>query len=220
MVSGYTVRRSPRARHVRLRMERDGQLVVVLPEGAAEGEAARAVRELGPWVARRREALAAAARELAVEPGTVPFLDERLAVVAEPGRRRVHRRDDELLVPAGPDCGPAVERWYRRQARAEAVDRLGEACAALGVSHGPVSIRDQRSRWGSCASSGAISLNWRLMLAPSGVFGYVAWHEACHLVVADHSPRFWNLLESHLPGYREPRQWLSSYGTALSLPPL
>ncbi len=220
MVSGYTVRRSPRARHVRLRMERDGQLVVVLPEGAAEGEAARAVRELGPWVARRREALAAAARELTVEPGTVPFLDERLAVVAEPGRRRVHRRDDELLVPAGPDCGPAVERWYRRQARAEAVDRLREACAALGVSHGPVSIRDQRSRWGSCASSGAISLNWRLMLAPSGVFGYVAWHEACHLVVADHSPRFWNLLESHLPGYREPRQWLSSYGTALSLPPL
>lgn len=220
MVSGYTVRRSPRARHVRLRMERDGQLVVVLPEGAAEGEAARAVRELGPWVARRREALAAAARELAVEPGTVPFLDERLAVVAEPGRRRVHRRGDELLVPAGPDCGPAVERWYRRQARAEAVDRLREACAALGVSHGPVSIRDQRSRWGSCASSGAISLNWRLMLAPSGVFGYVAWHEACHLVVADHSPRFWNLLESHLPGYREPRQWLSSYGTALSLPPL
>jgi predicted metal-dependent hydrolase len=201
-------------------MERDGQLVVVLPEGAAEGEAARAVRELGPWVARRREALAAAARELTVEPGTVPFLDERLAVVAEPGRRRVHRRDDELLVPAGPDCGPAVERWYRRQARAEAVDRLREACAALGVSHGPVSIRDQRSRWGSCASSGAISLNWRLMLAPSGVFGYVAWHEACHLVVADHSPRFWNLLESHLPGYREPRQWLSSYGTALSLPPL
>jgi predicted metal-dependent hydrolase len=220
VVSGYTVRRSPRARHVRLRMERDGQLVVVLPEGAAEGEAARAVRELGPWVARRREALAAAARELTVEPGTVPFLDERLAVVAEPGRRRVHRRDDELLVPAGPDCGPAVERWYRRQARAEAVDRLREACAALGVSHGPVSIRDQRSRWGSCASSGAISLNWRLMLAPSGVFGYVAWHEACHLVVADHSPRFWNLLESHLPGYREPRQWLSSYGTALSLPPL
>ncbi len=220
MVSGYTVRRSPRARHVRLRMERDGQLVVVLPEGAAEGAAARAVRELGPWVARRREALAAAARELTVEPGTVPFLDERLAVVAEPGRRRVHRRDDELLVPAGPDCGPAVERWYRRQARAEAVDRLREACAALGVSHGPVSIRDQRSRWGSCASSGAISLNWRLMLAPSGVFGYVAWHEACHLVVADHSPRFWNLLESHLPGYREPRQWLRSYGTALSLPPL
>jgi predicted metal-dependent hydrolase len=201
-------------------MERDGALEVVLPEGVAEDEAVRAVRELGPWVARRREALAAAARELAVEPGTVPFLDERLAVVTEPGRRRVHRRGDELLVPAGDSGAPAVERWYRRQARAEAQARLAEACAALGVSHGPVSIRDQRSRWGSCASSGAISMNWRLMLAPSEVFGYVAWHEACHLAVADHSPRFWELLERHLPGYREPRQWLRSYGTALSLPPL
>ena len=201
-------------------MERDGELVVVLPEGVAEQEADRAVRELAPWVARRREALAAAARELAVEPGTVPILDERLAVVAEPGRRRVHRSGDELLVPAGPQAGTAVERWYRRQARAEAQARLAQACSALGVSHGPVSIRDQRSRWGSCSSSGAISLNWRLMLAPSAVFGYVAWHEACHLVVADHSPRFWNLLESHLPGYRGPRDWLRRYGTALSLPQL
>lgn len=200
-------------------MERDGELVVVLPEGVAEEEAGRAVQELGPWVARRREALAAAARELAVEPGIVPFLDERLAVTAEPGRRRVHRSGGELLVPSGPQAGPAVERWYRRQARAEAQARLAQACSALGVAHGPVSIRDQRTRWGSCASSGAISLNWRLMLAPSAVFGYVAWHEACHLVVADHSPRFWGLLESHLPGYREPREWLRRYGTALSLPP-
>ncbi|MFM8761772.1 MAG: M48 family metallopeptidase [Solirubrobacterales bacterium] len=220
MAPGYTVRRSSRARHVRLRMERDGELVVVLPEGVAEEEAGRAVQELGPWVARRREALAAASRELAVEPGTVPFLDERLAVVAEPGRRRVHRSGDELLVPAGPQAGPAAERWYRRQARAEAQARLARACGALGVAHGAVSIRDQRSRWGSCASSGAISLNWRLMLAPSTVFGYVVWHEACHLVVADHSPRFWGLLEGHLPGYREPREWLRRYGTALSLPPL
>ena len=220
MEPAYTVRRSSRARHVRLRLERDGELVVVLPEGIAEVEAARAVRELGPWVARRREALAAAARELAVEPGTVPFLDERLAVVAEPGRRRVHRRGAQLLIPAGPQAGPAVERWFRRQARAEAQERLGRACEALGVAHGPVSIRDQRSRWGSCAASGAISLNWRLMLAPSAVFGYVAWHEACHLVVADHSPRFWALLESHLPGYREPRRWLRRYGTALTLPAL
>ena len=219
MEPAYTVRRSARARHVRLRMERDGALVVVLPEGVGEDHAERAVRELEPWVAARRRRLAEAERELAVEPGTVPFLDERLPVRPEEGRRRVHRRGDELLVPAGADAAAALERWYRRQARAEGQARLAEAAAALGVSHGPVSIRDQRSRWGSCAPSGAISLNWRLVLAPSRGFAYVCWHEACHLVVPDHSPRFWALLESHLPGYREPRQWLRLYGTALSLPP-
>jgi predicted metal-dependent hydrolase len=220
MGSAYTIRRSARARHVRLRIERDGELVVVLPEGAPEEHAASAVRELEPWVAGRRRKLLEARRALALDPGTVPLLDERLDVVVEPGRRQVHRRGGELLVPAGADAPAAVERWYRRQARAEAQGRLGEAAAALGVAHGPVSIRDQRSRWGSCASSGAISINWRLMLAPAAVFSYVAWHEACHLVVADHSPRFWSLLESHLPGYREPRDWLRRYGTALSLPPL
>ena len=162
---------------------------------------------------------------LVVEPhgpegGDAPVLGVQILGMFEGHDQPAGARGDELLVPAGEGAGPAVERWYRRQARAEAQARLAEACAALGASHGPVSIRDQRSRWGSCASSGAISMNWRLMLAPSEVFGYVAWHEACHLVVADHSPRFWALLESHLPGYREPRQWLRSYGTALSLPPL
>ena len=220
MSVAYTVRRSSRARYVRLRMERDGELEVVLPEGASEADAERAVRELAPWVERRRARLEAARRELAVEPGTVPLLDERLRIVVEPERSRVAREGDELFVPAGPKAGAAVERWFRRQARSQAGPRLQDAAASFGATPGPLSIRDQRSRWGSCASSGAISLNWRLVLAPSEVFEYVIWHEACHLVVADHSPRFWSLLESRLPGYRQPRAWLRSFGTALSLPPL
>lgn len=220
MSVAYTVRRSSRARYVRLRIERDGELQVVLPRGASEEDAERAVRELAPWVQRRREQMAAARRALAVDPGTVPFLDERLRIVTEPGRSRVARKEGELLVPESPEAPAAVERWFRRQARIEATPRLAEAAAAFGATAGPLSIRDQRSRWGSCASSGAISLNWRLVLAPSEVFDYVIWHEACHLVVANHSPGFWSLLESRLPGYREPRDWLRRYGTALSLPPL
>ena len=199
-------------------MERDGELVVVLPPGVGDEHAARAVIELDPWVRRRREQLAAAERELALEAGTVALLDERLRLVAEPGRSRVRREGHRLLVPAGPEGPAALERWYRREARAEALPRLAAASAALGVEHGPVSIRDQRTRWGSCSASGAISLNWRLLLAPSTVFSYVIWHEACHLVVRDHSSRFWSLLASHLPGYEEPRRWLGLYGTALSLP--
>lgn len=220
MSADYTVRRSARARYVRLRLERDGQLEVVLPNGASEADAERAVRELAPWVNRRRAQLESAREALAVDPGTVPYLDDRLAIVAEPGRSRVVRRGDELVVPDDPQAGVAVERWFRRQARSEAAPRLEAAAAAFGAVAGALSIRDQRSRWGSCSSSGAVSLNWRLMLAPEAVFQYVIWHEACHLVVADHSPRFWSLLESRLPDYRQPRDWLRRYGTALSLPPL
>ena len=71
-----------------------------------------------------------------------------------------------------------------------------------------LTVRNQRTRWGSCSSSGALSFNWRLLLAPEPVLDYVVWHEACHLVVMDHSPRFWALLEHHRPGYREQRRWL------------
>jgi hypothetical protein len=63
-----------------------------------------------------------------------------------------------------------------------------------------------------------MSFNWRLLLAPEEVLDYVVWHEACHLVVMDHSPRFWALLERHLPDYREPRRWLRRHGATLVLP--
>jgi predicted metal-dependent hydrolase len=95
--------------------------------------------------------------------------------------------------------------------------RLAPALAALGVKAGPVSIRDQRTRWGSCSSSGALSFNWRLLLGPPELLDYVVWHEVCHLVVLDHSPRFWSLLELHSPNYREPRDWLRRNGSALHL---
>jgi predicted metal-dependent hydrolase len=63
-----------------------------------------------------------------------------------------------------------------------------------------------------------MSFNWRLMLAPEPVLDYVVWHEACHLVVMDHSKRFWALVERHVPGYRRPRRWLRENGAALHLP--
>ena len=70
---------------------------------------------------------------------------------------------------------------------------------ALGTSYTALTIRNQRTRWGSCSATGAMSFNWRLLLAPEEVLDYVVWHEACHLVVMDHSRRFWALLERHCP---------------------
>ena len=112
---------------------------------------------------------------------------ERCAVVPSPGALRVHRRGDELLVPAGDErATPALERWYRRAARTEIAPRLQRACALAGTSYSRLTIRGQRTRWASCSRSGAMSFNWRLLLAPEPVLDYVVWHEVCHLEV--HGP--------------------------------
>lgn len=213
----YSVRRSPRARRVRVTVDpRDGGVEVVLPRWAAQTEAEAAVVELRPWIERRLAESAEARAHVAARGSTVPYLGEALELVPEHGRERVHRRGDGLLVPAG-DARPALERWYRRQARAEIEPRLREACAAIGRRHTKLTIRDQRTRWGSCSSNGALAFNWRLLLAPEPVLDYVVWHEACHLRVMDHSERFWALLGAHLPGYREPQRWLRRHGATLVL---
>ncbi len=214
----YTIRRAPRAKRVRVSVEADGSVVVLLPPRATERDAAAAVRELRPWIERRvREAAARTAR-MARAPGVVPYLGAELRLLPEAGRTRVHRRGDALLVPGDAALhAEAIERWYRRAARAEVAPRLDEAVAALGRSYTALTIRNQRTRWGSCSSTGAMSFNWRLLLAPEEVLDYVVWHEACHLVHLDHSPRFWGVLADHRPGYRGPQRWLRTNGAALTL---
>jgi predicted metal-dependent hydrolase len=213
----YTVRRSPRAKRVQVRVDpRDGAVEVVLPRGAAQARAHEAVVELRPWIDRRL-ARAAAARAAVVGRGTtVPYLGDALALVPEAGRSRVTRRGAALLVPEG-DAGAALERWYRRRARAELEPAVAAATAALGVTCTRLTVRDQRTRWGSCTAQGALSFNWRLLLAPRAVFDYVVWHEVCHLRVMDHSPRFWALVATHHPGFQADRRWLREHGATLVL---
>jgi len=214
----YSVRRSERARRVRVSVDPEAGVEVVLPARAPRREAAAAMVELRPWVERRLRTLARAREELGLRPGVVPFLGGPLELEPEPGRSRVTRRGERLLVPAG-DHRPALERWFRRRAREEVAPRLERACAAAGTRHGALTIRGQRTRWASCSPRGDMSFNWRLLLAPEPVLDAVVWHEVCHLEVLDHSPRFWALLEGRCPDYRAHQRWLRRYGPLLSLPP-
>jgi predicted metal-dependent hydrolase len=226
----YRIRRSDRARRVRVSVDAADGVEVVLPRRASARDAREAMRELGPWVQRRLAAIERARAELGRREGFVPYLGGDLELVREAGRVRAHRldpaptagpipahrHDGRLLVPAG-DWRPAAERWFRRAARAEIAPRLDRVCAEVGASWSGLSIRGQRTRWASCAPSGSMSFNWRLLLAPEPVLDAVVWHEVCHLDVADHSPRFWALLERRCPDYRVHQRWLRRYGPALVL---
>lgn len=211
----YRIRRSDRARRVRVRVDEQG-VEVVLPRRAAAREAAAAVRELGPWIERKVAELRRTQARVAARGMTLPYLDETLVLRPEPARTRVHRVGGTLLVPAG-DHRPALERWLRRRAREEIAPRLDRATAIAGTRYTRLTIRGQRTRWASCSAAGAMSFNWRLMLAPSAVLDYVVWHEVCHLEVMDHSPRFWALLERRCPDYRAHQTWLREHGGTLVL---
>jgi predicted metal-dependent hydrolase len=212
----YSIRRSARARRVRVNVHAHTGVEVVLPSRAPERAAAAAVSELRPWIERRLAEAREVRQRIAARAGTVPYLGGSLELVAEAGRTRAHRRGERLLVPAG-DPRAAIERFYRRAARAEIAPRLDRATALAGSSYSALEIRAQRTRWASCSARGRMSFNWRLLLAPERVLEYVVWHEVCHLEILDHSPRFWALLERHWPDWREDRRWLTANGATLVL---
>jgi predicted metal-dependent hydrolase len=109
-----------------------------------------------------------------------------------------------------------VSEVEARRAVRELVAMLVEdEAAALGVEPQRIQIRDQRSRWGSCSTRGTLSFNWRLVLAPFDVLDYVVVHELCHLREANHSRRFWKLVEERRPDWRAQRDWLHEHGPEL-----
>jgi predicted metal-dependent hydrolase len=213
----YRVRRSDRARRVRVTVDARGEVEVVLPRRSPERAAAAAIVELRPWIERRLAEAGAARDAIAARGATVPYLGRELELRAQAGRSRVHRRGDVLLVPADERAPAATERWFRRAAQREIAPRLDAAVAALGTRYSTLTIRNQRTRWGSCSATGAMSFNWRLLLAPEPVLDYVVWHEACHLRVMDHSSNFWLLVRQHCPTYEDHRRWLRRHGATLVL---
>ena len=222
----YTIRRSDRARHARILVGGDG-VEVVVPRRFPLRDIEPFVDEKTPWIERTLRRMRESESEFPParleDGGELPYLGERLAlrVREEAGRTRAHvaRRGGELrvaLAPTGP-LAAALEAWYLRRAREEVGARLDAAVARAGTSYSGLQIRGQRTRWASCSSSGAMSFNWRLLLAPAEILDYVVEHEVVHLEVHDHSSRFWSLLAARSPGWREHERWLRRHGHALRL---
>jgi predicted metal-dependent hydrolase len=225
-VTEYTIRRSDRARRLRIVVAPTG-VEVVVPRRMSLRHAEEFVAEKARWIERTlrsyKDAEAALPPVRLEDGGEIPFLGLTLPlhVQVEPCRSRpaVMRRSGGLhVVVAEPGEEPirdALVRWFRRQARAEIAERLDWATLRAGTTYSKLQIRDPSSRWASCSSSGAMSFSWRLLLAPEPVLAYVVEHEVAHLDVMDHSKRFWRLVEQRCPDYREHERWLRNYGPAL-----
>jgi len=207
-----TLRRSPRARRLSLRISSlDGRVTLTLPKRVSEREGRAFLLEKEDWI---RSHLARQPDLVVVRAGVrLPVDGQELEIRAGTGRR-VLREADALLVPA-PAPARRLERYLRELAR----DRLAAAsdayAARLGRSYSSLTLRDTRSRWGSCSSAGGLMYSWRLILAPREVLHYVAAHEVAHLKEMNHSRAFWTLVEDLYGDYRAERRWLQGEGNAL-----
>lgn len=218
----YSVRRSARARRMSLRVLPVIGLEVVLPRGFSLREASTLVRRNQGWVLRALDRMKAAdaVRVELVDGAVLPFLGETLTlrIVRGAGRTSVRRNGAVLTVslPDGLLPHEAIERWYRAQARQLATERVALHAARLGVPFGRVTIKDTRSRWGSCSSKGNLNFSWRLLLGPEEVLDYVVVHEVAHLKELNHSPAFWSHVATLCPDYKTHRSWLRKHGRELA----
>jgi predicted metal-dependent hydrolase len=222
----YEIVRSPRARHIRLRVGPDPILRIIAPPAARLGAIPHLLEPHGSWILRQLAAFQTApgTPPHPIQPGqALPFLGASLCLritAGPPAKLTVARQGDLLVVhlPDGDDhlLPAALEAWYRDQARAVLHQRASHWSARLGLAFGRLSIRDQRTRWGSCSSEGNLNFSWRLVMAPMDVLDYVVIHELTHLRIPNHSPRFWQEVARHCPAYREHIGWLKDHGDSVS----
>lgn len=210
-----TIRRSDRARRLRLRMLPEVGLEVVLPRGASRDDAIDFVRRESAWVLRQlTRGVLAAPLLVPVDGASIPYLGSSLSLRMTGGGPTV-ASGGVLFIPSTGGLD-AIERWYRAEARRIGADLAAAHAATLGVSFGRLAIKDARTRWGSCSSKGNLNLSWRLVMAPLEVLDYVVAHEVAHLREMNHSSRFWAHVETLCPRYREHRRWLRANGATLA----
>jgi predicted metal-dependent hydrolase len=238
--------RSRRARNYRLTLRRDGTAVATIPVRGSEREALRFVEQHREWLERARErqrrrpraaeiwtigtrvlwrgemteirvaAIGDAATMLASPLSAVSISSPRAS--SEPSRPRVCLAADVFRVARfDGDLRPTLEAHFARRARIELPARTWELAAVTGVEVKHVTVRNQRSRWGSCSANGTISLNWRLVQTPEFVRDYIIYHELMHLREMNHSARFWARVEEVCPGWRDAEHWIKRNGALVGL---
>ncbi|MGE4218205.1 MAG: M48 family metallopeptidase [Alphaproteobacteria bacterium] len=211
-----SVRRSPRARRLALKLDPGaGMPVLVLPPRMPLARGQAFAEQNWQWLATRLDRLPG--RVAFADGATVPLRGIPHTVRHAPDLRGVVRAlDGRIEVSGRPEhLSRRLGDWLRREARRIVVPLAHEKAAALNRKPARISLRDPRSRWGSCSSQGRLAFSWRLIMAPSTVLDYVVAHEVAHLVELNHSPAFWGVVACLTPHLEEGRTWLKQNGHGL-----
>ncbi len=209
---------NPRAKRLILRLdEQNRSAVAIAPSRRLVPDAARFAADRIEWIVTRLNSLPPL---VTMHSGDMFPLRGRDCLVSleGPGRRAslVDGDPQILSLPGDPETiGRRAERFLRKLAKDDLTKAVEQYCAVLGVDARRVSVKDTRSRWGSCTSDGRLAFSWRLILAPPEVLDYVAAHECAHLLEMNHSSRFWAHVAVCRPGWKRERAWLKRHGSGL-----
>lgn len=215
LADGTTVslRRTARARRMTLRVSRrDGSVTLTLPPRLPRAEALAFLDDRRDWLSR---ALAGIEPQQVIEFG-IGLPVEGRPLTLTPAQVRAPRVEDALLLlPKGRPAAVSAGAFLRTLAQARLAAASNRHAAALGRRFAAITLRDTRSRWGSCTHGGRLMYSWRLAMAPPEVLDYVAAHEVAHLAHMDHSAAFWATVARLYPGFAQPRAWLRQNGASL-----
>lgn len=217
------IRRHPTARRMTLRVSRTSRSVIVtVPVSCDLVQAGTFLNIHLDWV---RERLCNLPEHTPFRDGAVIPLRGAPHVIVCTGPRYdgpvvaqgTTSEGKPALVVSGMDAyvGRRLKDWLAAAAARDLTERVDWHAANLGLKRGRIAVRDQKSRWGSCSSTGSLSFSWRLVMAPAFVLDYVAAHEVAHLAEMNHGPRFWALVRRTMPRTDEAKRWLHKFGTDL-----
>lgn len=219
----YTIKRSAKRRKLTITVERDRSVVVHAPEGMSEDKIRDVVESKRQWIyvkkghPQKYHALPhPPGKELVSGESALYFGRQYRIEVVKSGVSEV-RFAQRFFIPAiqGEKRVEALREWFIGKAKEKIVPRVRIHARALGVDISAIKIVDNRFRWGSCTLNDNVNLNWRLIKAPMFVIDYVIVHELAHLIEANHTPRFWNIVRAQAPTMEKAKAWLKENGQLL-----
>ena len=208
------LRKNSRARRMTLRISRfDGAVTLTVPRGVSERDALAFAAEKGDWL---RGHLAQQEDHVLVGPGLRLDVAGQEMTVLQGAQKRLKVEGQTVMLPGSVETGrKQLQVWLKEQARVELTRLSDHYATRLGRDYSRITLRDTRSRWGSCSSAGALMYSWRLILAPRDVMDYVAAHEVAHLAEMNHSRAFWDVVTRLYGPHDEARRWLRKEGPGL-----
>jgi predicted metal-dependent hydrolase len=222
----YTLRRSFKARSVRLEVRQQTGLAVIVPRSYPISRVPEILRSKARWISRNlarfNQFELLPIRKKLGSGDTIPYLGRDLELVPQENHHGDNVVLEEAKLAVSPELfnngllGPALEQWYRVEAARLINERTTNLGSQMGIIYKRLVIRGQKTRWGSCSHKKNLSFNWKLIMAPEPVIDYVIIHELIHLKEMNHSKKFWELVARNCPGWREHKKWLKQHEVDLT----